>query len=294
MAPTRPVAVGGNLMAQDSAQPPDQPPAQPAGASPAIALTIGGSDSGGGAGIQADLKTFTALQVYGCSALTCITAQNTCGVSRVDALSPEALAAQIEAVLSDLPVAALKTGMLLNRGLIEATARALAPLAIPKLIDPVMVSRAGAVLLEPEAIQAYRDLMLPLADLLTPNLHEARLLSGLPIASAADVERAAAALRKQGVAAVLVKGGGLAELRGRDYLLAGAEPGRWLVGAVIDTPHTHGSGCTLGAAITAHRARGLALADAVVAAKTYVEGGLRHALAIGGGQGPLCHWHPFL
>jgi len=277
-------------MAQDSSQ----APAQPTGASPAIALTIGGSDSGGGAGIQADLKTFTALQVHGCSALTCVTAQNTRGVSRVDALPPEALTAQIEAVISDLPVAALKTGMLLNRGLIEATARALAPLAIPKLIDPVMVSRAGAVLLEREAIQAYRDHLLPLADLLTPNLHEARLLSGLPIASAADVERAAAMLRDQGVAAVLVKGGGLAELRGRDYLLTGEDPGRWLVGAVIDTPHTHGSGCTLGAAITAHRARGLALVDAVLAAKTYVEGGLRHALAIGGGQGPLCHWHPLL
>ena len=294
MAPTRPVAVGGNLMAQDSTQPAGQPPAQPAGASTAIALTIGGSDSGGGAGIQADLKTFTALKVHGCSALSCVTAQNTRGVSRVDALPPESLTAQIEAVLSDLPVAALKTGMLLNRGLIEATARALAPLAIPKLIDPVMVSRAGAVLLEPEAIQAYCDQLLPLADLLTPNLHEAQLLSGLSIASAADVERAAAVLREQGVAAVLVKGGGLAELRGRDYFLAGAEPGRWLVGTAIDTPHTHGSGCTLGAAITAHRARGLALADAVLAAKTYVEGGLRHALAIGGGQGPLCHWHPLL
>jgi len=290
MAPTRPVAVGGNLMAQDSTQ----PPAQPAGNSTAIALTIGGSDSGGGAGIQADLKTFTALKVHGCSALSCVTAQNTRGVSRVDALPPEALTAQIEAVLSDLKVAALKTGMLLNRGLIEATARALAPLAIPKLIDPVMVSRAGAVLLEPEAIQAYCDHLLPLADLLTPNLHEAHLLSGLSIASAADVERAAVVLREQGVAAVLVKGGGLAELRGRDYFLAGAEPGRWLVGTAIDTPHTHGSGCTLGAAITAHRARGLALADAVLAAKTYVEGGLRHALAIGGGQGPLCHWHPLL
>ena len=277
-------------MDQDSSQ----APAQPAGASPAIALTIGGSDSGGGAGIQADLKTFTALKVHGCSALSCVTAQNTRGVSRVDALPPEALTAQIEAVLSDLPVAALKTGMLLNRGLIEAAARTLAPLPIPKLIDPVMVSRAGAVLLEPEAIQAYRDHLLPMADLLTPNLHEARLLSGLPIASAADVERAAAVLRNQGVAAVLVKGGGLAELRGCDYLLAGEEPGRWLVGAAIDTPHTHGSGCTLGAAITAHQARGLALADAVVAAKTYVEGGLRHALAIGRGPGPLCHWHPLL
>jgi hydroxymethylpyrimidine/phosphomethylpyrimidine kinase len=276
--------------AQTTAQHPGRDPAP----SPAIALTIGGSDSGGGAGIQADLKTFTALKVHGCSALSCITAQNTRGVSRVDALPPEALTAQIEAVLSDLPVAALKTGMLLNRSLIEATALALGPLSIPKLIDPVMVSRAGAVLLEPEAIQAYRNHLLPLADLLTPNLHEAGLLSDLPIASASDVERAAAVLREQGVAAVLVKGGGLAELRGRDYLLAGEHPGRWLVGAVIDTAHTHGSGCTLGAAITAYRARGLELVDAVLAAKTYVEGGLRHALAIGGGQGPLCHWHPLL
>lgn len=281
-------------MAQGSPQPMEQQPSTAAMASPAIALTIGGSDSGGGAGIQADLKTFTALKVHGCSALSCITAQNTLGVSRVDALSPEALSAQIAAVLSDLPVAALKTGMLLNRSLIAAAARSLAPLAIPKLIDPVMVSRAGAVLLEPEAIQAYRDHLLPLADLLTPNLHEARLLSGLPIAAAADVERAAEALRRQGVPAVLVKGGGLPELRGRDYLLAGDAPGQWLIGPVINTPHTHGSGCTLGAAITAHRARGLALGAAVAAGKTYVEGGLRHALAIGGGQGPLCHWHPLL
>ena len=209
-------------------------------ATPAIALSIGGSDSGGGAGIQADLKTFLALQVHGCSALSCVTAQNTRGVSRVDALPPQALTAQIEAVLSDLPVAALKTGMLLNRSLIEATAGSLATLAIPKLIDPVMVSRAGAVLLEAEAIQAYRDRLLPLADLLTPNLHEARLLSGLAIASAAEVERAAEAIRRQGVAAVLVKGGGLPELRGRDYLLAGEGPGRWLVGPTIHTPHKIG------------------------------------------------------
>jgi len=128
---------------------------------PPIALTIGGSDSGGGAGIQADLKTFMALEVHGCSAITCVTAQNTTGVSRVDALPPAALVAQIEAVMSDLPVAALKTGMLLNAALIEATAAALAPLKLPRLIDPVIVSRAGSVLLEADAIAAYR-LLLPL------------------------------------------------------------------------------------------------------------------------------------
>ena len=261
---------------------------------PAIALSIGGSDSGGGAGIQADLKTFLALQVHGCSAITCVTAQNTCGVSRVDALPPEALSAQVEAVLTDLPVAALKTGMLLNRSLIEATARALAPLSIPKLIDPVMVSRAGSVLLEPEAIEAYRQLLLHQAELITPNIHEARLLSGLAIANPADVERAAVRLLELGPQAVLIKGGGLAPLRGRDYLLQRSGSGQWLEHAPVDTPHSHGSGCTLGAAITALRARGLPLLDAVQRAKTFVQQGLRTSLAIGAGQGPLCHWHPLL
>ncbi len=260
------------------------------GMAPVIALTIGGSDSGGGAGIQADLKTFTALRVHGCSALTCVTAQNTTGVLRVDALPPEALAAQIEAVLSDLPVAALKTGMLLNAGLIEATAAALAPLQLPRLIDPVMVSRAGSVLLEPTAIAAYRRL-LPLAELLTPNLHEAQLLSGREISGVADVETAAKHLLDLGPGAVLIKGGGWPELRGRDYLLQRGAPGQWLEHAAIDTPHNHGSGCTLGAAITAHRALGLPLPSAVRQAKSFVEGGLRQALAIGAGQGPLCHWH---
>ena len=256
----------------------------------AIALTIGGSDSGGGAGIQADLKTFTALQVHGCSAISCVTAQNTLGVNRVDGLPPEALTAQIKAVVSDLAVGALKTGMLLNEALIEATAAAIAPLAVAKLIDPVMVSRAGAVLLEPGAIDAYRRTLLPQAELLTPNLHEARLLTGLAIEGAEAVEQAAEKLLEMGPAAVLVKGGGLAELRGHDYLLTLQGTGRWLAHASIATPHTHGSGCTLGAAITAGRTRGLALEEAVLAAKAYVEGALREALAIGGGQGPLCHW----
>jgi hydroxymethylpyrimidine/phosphomethylpyrimidine kinase len=272
----------------------------------AIALTIGGSDSGGGAGIQADLKTFTALGVHGCSAISCVTAQNTLGVRRVDGLPPEALIAQIEAVVSDLAVGALKTGMLLNQALIEATAEAIAPLAVPKLIDPVMVSRAGAVLLEAGAIDAYRRCLLPQAELLTPNLHEARLLTGLAIQGAAEVEAAAERLLamagaggasgrgERGPAAVLIKGGGLPELRGRDYLLTRQGAGRWLTHAPIATPHTHGSGCTLGAAITAGRARGLELEAAVLAAKGYVEGGLRRALAIGGGQGPLCHWHPLI
>jgi hydroxymethylpyrimidine/phosphomethylpyrimidine kinase len=261
---------------------------------PAIALSIGGSDSGGGAGIQADLKTFLALQVHGCSAITCVTAQNTCGVSRVDALPPEALRAQIEAVMSDLPVASLKTGMLLNRALIETTAAAIRHLHIPRLIDPVMVSRAGSVLLEADAIEAYQRELLPLAELITPNIHEARLLSGLPVQSATDVERAAAVLLDMGPGAVLIKGGGLADLRGCDYLLQRGATGQWLQHLPVETPHSHGSGCTLGAAITALRARGVPMQEAVQQAKAYVELGLRFALAIGAGQGPLCHWHPLL
>lgn len=173
-----------------------------------IALTIGGSDSGGGAGIQADLKTFSALQVHGCSAISCVTAQNTLGVERVDALPPEALRAQVEAVSRDLPVAALKTGMLLNRGLIEATAASIAPLAAARVIDPVMVSRSGAVLLEPEAIEALKALLLPLADLLTPNVQEARLLGGQPLESAGDLELAAERIAAMGPKAVLIKGAG--------------------------------------------------------------------------------------
>ena len=260
---------------------------------PPLVLTIGGSDSGGGAGIQADLKTFSALQVHGCSAITCVTAQNTCGVERVDALPAASLRAQVEAVCRDLPPRALKTGMLLNRELILSTAALIAPLQAWRVVDPVMVSRRGAVLLEPEAIAALRDALLPLADLITPNLHEARLLTGLEISTPAAMEPAMERLLALGPRAVLLKGGGLAEGRGTDLLWhEGALI--WLRGATVDTPHSHGSGCTLGAAVVAGLAHGLALPDAVRAAKRYVEAGLRRSLAVGAGQGPLCHWHPLL
>lgn len=258
-----------------------------------IALTIGGSDSGGGAGIQADLKTFSALQVHGCSAISCVTAQNSLGVERVDALPPEALQAQVAAVTRDFAVAALKTGMLLNQGLIEATAASIAPLAAARVIDPVMVSRTGAVLLEPEAIEALKSLLLPLADLLTPNVQEARLLAGRPLERAGDLELAAEQIAALGPKAVLIKGGGLQGLRGSDVLW---QDGRiqWFRLEPIDTPHSHGSGCTLSAAITAGLARGAELEAAIRTAKAFVAGGLRHALAIGAGQGPLCHWHQAL
>ena len=260
---------------------------------PPVALSIGGSDSGGGAGIQADLKTFTALQVHGCCAITCLTAQNTCGVERVDGLPAAALTAQVEAVCRDLPVAAIKTGMLLNAALIEATSGAISQIAAPRVIDPVMVSRAGAVLLEPEAVAAMTAQLLPLANLITPNVQEAALLSGRPLGSPEEIEDSARQLIQLGCQAVLIKGGGLPGLQGRDLLCCDGQL-EWLVCPAIDTPHTHGSGCTLAAAITAGLAKGLELRQSIVAAKSYVTGALRRGLAIGGGAGPLCHWHQSL
>jgi hydroxymethylpyrimidine/phosphomethylpyrimidine kinase len=256
---------------------------------PPVALSIGGSDSGGGAGIQADLKTWTALHVHGCSAITCITAQNTCGVERVDGLPPASLIAQVEAVCRDLPVAAVKTGMLLNTALIEATGAAIRQIQAPRVIDPVMVSRAGAVLLEPEAVMAMAAL-LPLANLITPNVQEAALLCGASLRGASDMETCARHLCQLGCDAVLIKGGGLPGLQGRD-LLCRNDQLEWLASPAIDTRHSHGSGCTLAAAITAGLAQGLELRAAVVAAQAYVNGALRHGLAIGAGAGPLCHWH---
>ena len=165
--------------------------------------------------------------------------------------------------------------------------------SLRRVVDPVMVSRAGAVLLEPEAIAALRSLLLPLADLLTPNLREASLLVGFSVQGERDVEAAAEQIAALGPRAVLIKGGGSPALRGSDWLLD-QSGGRWLRRQPVETPHTHGSGCTLSAAITAWLAHGLPLAEAVAQARVYVEGGLIHALAIGSGQGPLCHWHPLL
>ncbi|QNI59160.1 bifunctional hydroxy-methylpyrimidine kinase/ hydroxy-phosphomethylpyrimidine kinase [Synechococcus sp. BIOS-U3-1] len=255
---------------------------------PPIALTIAGSDSGGGAGIQADLRAFMAFRVHGCSALSCVTAQNTCEVVRVDPIPPAGLKAQLQAVKNDLSVEALKTGMLLNTELIQTTAELLKRWTIPKVIDPVMVSRTGAVLLKDEAITALRQDLLPLATLLTPNRHEAQLLSGHELSDDNDIETAAAVIHAQGPAAVLIKSGSDRSMGGRDLLFDG-QP-HWLEGVWVDTPHTHGTGCTLSAAITAGLALGQDLDVAITAARAYVKRGLKQALAIGQGQGPICHW----
>jgi hydroxymethylpyrimidine/phosphomethylpyrimidine kinase len=258
-----------------------------------VALTIAGSDSGGGAGIQADLRTFAFHQVHGTSALTCVTAQNTLGITRVDPLPAAAVTAQIEAVVSDIGVQAVKTGMLLNAEIIAAVAEQATRL--PNLVvDPVMVSRTGAQLIDDAAIASLRRQLLPLAALITPNRYEAQILSGLEIFSLEDMQAAARQIWTDGANAVLVKGGGMTgELRGVDVWFDG-ERLEILRTDCIQTQDTHGTGCTLSAAIAANLANGKPLFAAVTAAKRYVTQALQHALRIGQGQGPVGHFFPLL
>ncbi|MBD0334692.1 MAG: bifunctional hydroxymethylpyrimidine kinase/phosphomethylpyrimidine kinase [Cyanobacteria bacterium Co-bin13] len=260
-----------------------------------VALTIAGSDSGGGAGIQADLRTFSFHRVHGTSALTCITAQNTLGVSRVDALPPEAVAAQIQAVVEDIGVSAAKTGMLLNQAIMAAVADALKTWGINQLVvDPVMVSRTGAQLIDDDAIATLRQSLIPLATVLTPNRYEAQILSGFEIKTLEDMQAAAQAIYQQGPKAVLVKGGGMAgDLRGVDVWFDGRQP-IVLKAETVETTNTHGTGCTLSAAIAANLALGFTGLEAVEQAKQYVTQALHHALSIGSGQGPVGHFYPLL
>ncbi|PZO58346.1 MAG: bifunctional hydroxymethylpyrimidine kinase/phosphomethylpyrimidine kinase [Phormidesmis priestleyi] len=260
-----------------------------------VALTIAGSDSGGGAGIQADLRTFAFHQVHGTSALTCVTAQNTLGVTRVDALPPEAVIAQIEAVTSDIGVQAAKTGMLLNQGIIEAIATHLKESPITSLVvDPVMVSRTGAKLIDDDAIAALCSQLLPLASILTPNRYEAQMLAEMNITTLSDMQIAAQKIQSFGPAAVLLKGGGFkGDLRGVDVWFDGQQL-ETLTTEQVDTHNTHGTGCTLSSAIAANLAKGLAPLAAAIAAKRYVTNALHHALSIGKGQGPVGHFYPLL
>jgi len=279
-----------------SVSPPEPAPAPTlAEQRPPVALTIAGSDSGGGAGIQADLRTFAFQRVHGTSALTCVTAQNTLGVNRVDALPPEAVAAQIEAVVQDIGVQGIKTGMLLNAEIVREVARQVERWALqPLVVDPVMVSRTGAKLLAEEAIQAIRERLIPLAQVLTPNRYEAQILAEMELQSLADMETAARRIHALGCKAVLVKGGGMpGELQGVDVWFDG-ERLEILKGERIPTRHTHGTGCTLSAAIAAQLAWGKDPLAATLAAKAYVTEALRHPLAIGAGQGPVGHFYPLL
>ena len=264
----------------------------PGAARTAIALTVAGSDSSGGAGIQADLKTFSAFGVYGASVVTALTAQNTLGVQGIHAVPAGFVAAQLESVLSDLDVAAIKTGMLADARIVEAVARALRPVpSIPLIVDPVMVATSGDVLLAPEAVAALKGDLIPLATLITPNLVEAAILLGSARAeSEAEMLDQSRALLALGCRAVLLKGGH-AQGEAAVDLLADATGTERLALARLDTLHTHGTGCTLSAAVAALLGRGATLAEAVRRAKAYVWHGLRHgrALGVGHGRGPLDH-----
>ncbi len=260
-----------------------------------VALTIAGSDSGGGAGIQADLRTFAFHCVHGTSALTCVTAQNTLGVTRVDALPAAAVIAQINAVVQDIGVQAAKTGMLLNQDIIAAVAAQVEKLGLTNLVvDPVMVSRTGAQLIDDNAVATLRSQLIPLAAIVTPNRYEAQMLSGLEIETLADMKAAAEGIYQRRSQAVLVKGGGMpGSLRGVDVWFDGDRL-EVLQTETVETNNTHGTGCTLSAAIAANLALGKAPLSAVQSAKTYVTTALKHALSIGQGQGPVGHFFPLL
>ena len=257
----------------------------------ARALTIAGSDSGGGAGIQADLKTFEAHGVYGMSALTSITAQNTVTVTGVHDLPASFVAGQIDAVAQDIGVDAAKTGMLSNAGIVEAVADAVRRNGIDRLVvDPVMISKHGAALLAPDAAEAVRGMLLPRATLVTPNLHEAGALVGREVATLEQARDAARAIADLGAESVLVKGGHL-DGAPIDVLLHQGELLE-IRAERIDTTQTHGTGCTYGAAITARLARGDGLVDAVRGAKAWLTAALRSAPGVGHGVGPVDHFAP--
>ena len=255
----------------------------------ATALTIAGSDSGGGAGIQADLKTFAALGVYGTSAITAITAQNTCGVDAVQAIDADVVAAQIRTVASDIPIGAGKTGMLFSADIIRAVAAAVQAVDLPFLVvDPVMVATSGDRLLQPDAEASLQNEVIPLATVVTPNLAEAEVLTGAKVHALDDMRAAAEYLVAHGAAAVVVKGGH-AMTKATDVFYDGNRM-ELLESVVVDTTSTHGTGCTFSAAICAYLARGADLLDAVRRAKAYLTGALQNAAAIGQGSGPVGHF----
>lgn len=275
-------------------------------------LTIAGSDSSGGAGIQADLKTFAAHGVFGMSVITAVTAQNTCGVTQVQDITPEVITAQIDAVFSDIRVDAVKIGMVSRTESIHAIAEALKKWQPPVIVvDPVMISKSGYPLLQPEACDALIKELLPLATLLTPNLPEAEAICGFSmqagelhsktnndttagkaklfsIKTEQDMEKSAAHIISLGAKAVLVKGGHL-ENSADDYLYDGKK-GIWLPGTRIQTQHTHGTGCTLSSALASNLAKGMKLTEAVKASKAYVTTAIQHGIALGHGHGPTHHF----
>lgn len=252
------------------------------------ALTIAGSDSSGGAGIQADLKTMIANGVYAMSAITALTAQNTTGVQGIFEVSPEFLKEQIDSVFTDIRPDAVKIGMVSSTGLIKAIAEKLRQYEAENIVvDPVMVATSGSKLISDDAIDSLKEFLLPLATVLTPNIPEAEVLSGMPIKSAEDMIEAAKAISENYHCAVLVKGGH--QLNDANDLLYRNGDYHWFNGKRIDNPNTHGTGCTLSSAIASNLAKGCSLDTAVERAKAYISGALGAMLNLGSGSGPMDH-----
>lgn len=255
------------------------------------ALTIAGSDSGGGAGIQADLKTFQELRVFGMSVVTAVTAQNTLGVSGVYPIPPKGVAGQMDAIAEDMGTDALKTGMLFSAEIIKVVAEKISRYGWEKLVvDPVMIAKGGASLLQEEAVAAMKEYLFPLAYLVTPNIPEAEVLTGIKIHTEQDKKEAARILHSYGIKNVIIKGGhDRDENKARDILFDGND---FYVfeSERIHTKNTHGTGCTFSAAITAELAKGHPVYDAVKTAKQFITAAIKHELAIGKGHGPTNHW----
>lgn len=255
-------------------------------------LTIAGSDSGGGAGIQADLKTFHANRTFGMSVLTSITAQNTREVTQAFDLPLELIVAQIDAVFDDFEVAAVKTGMLSSSDIVKTVSEQLAARQVDNLVvDPVMISKSGFALLKPDAIQNVKERLFPLAALVTPNIHEAQLLADMEIGSLNDAKDAARKIYDFGPRAVLVKGGHLKGHPGAADLLFDGQEETLFEAEWIDTKNTHGTGCTYSAAIAAQLALGNVLKESVGKAKVYITEAIRYSLSIGRGHGPTNHFY---
>lgn len=256
-----------------------------------VVTTIAGSDSGGGAGIQADLKTFQELKVFGTSAITSLTAQNTKGVHAVFPADSSFVRRQLEVLLDDFNIAAMKTGMLYSSELIQTVADVLKERNIPLVVDPVMVAKGGASLLHAEAVETIRTTLLPLATIVTPNIPEAEELTGITIQNTDDKRHAAKKLLSFGTKAVVMKGGHLHNEKLAEDEIFFADGTSFLIQSErIDTKDTHGTGCTFSAAITAFIARGFSLKEAIIEAKRFIQMAIQHGLQLGHGHGPTNHF----
>lgn len=254
-----------------------------------IACTIAGSDSGGGAGIQADLKTFQELGVFGTTVITALTAQNTTGVYGIFPTTAAFVQAQLDAILSDFNVQAIKTGMLYDASIIEAVAQRLQPLKIPLIVDPVMIAKGGESLLEESALNMLKMALLPLATVCTPNIPEAEVLTGRRIKTEQDLDLAAADLVALGIQYVVMKGGHILGDRAVDRIYSATE--KLVVSTTrIETKDTHGTGCTFSAALTAFLAKGIPMKEALIEAKTFIHLAIATPLNIGAGHGPTNHF----